>query len=41
MEKPRADVYTRPEGQKVVVAYYAAVDMAEAEKNFGHPAGRP
>ncbi len=41
IEKPRADVYTRPEGQKVVVGYYAAEDMAEAEKSFGHPPGRP
>jgi len=40
IEKPRADVYTRPEGQKVIVAYYAAEDMAEAEKKFG-PLPRP
>jgi|SRR5580658_3381820 NADP-dependent 3-hydroxy acid dehydrogenase YdfG len=38
IEKPRADVYTRPEGQKVIVSYYAAEDMAEAEKAFGPPA---
>jgi NADP-dependent 3-hydroxy acid dehydrogenase YdfG len=31
LEHPRADVYTRPEGQGMVVAYYAAEDMAEAE----------
>jgi NADP-dependent 3-hydroxy acid dehydrogenase YdfG len=37
IEKPRADVYTRPEGQKVVVSYYAADDMAEAENAFGPP----
>ncbi len=37
IEKPRADVYTRPEGQKVIVSYYAAEDMAEAEKAFGPP----
>jgi NADP-dependent 3-hydroxy acid dehydrogenase YdfG len=29
--RPRADVYTRPEGQETVVKYYAAEDMAEAE----------
>jgi NADP-dependent 3-hydroxy acid dehydrogenase YdfG len=29
---PRADVYTRPEGQKVVVDYFAAPDMGQAEK---------
>jgi len=40
IEKPRADVYTRPEGQKVIVAYYSAEDMGEAEKKFGPP-GRP
>jgi NADP-dependent 3-hydroxy acid dehydrogenase YdfG len=37
IEQPRADVYTRPEGQKVIVAYYAAEDMAEAEKKFSPP----
>jgi short-subunit dehydrogenase len=37
IETPRADVYTRPEGQKVIVSYYAAEDMAEAEKAFGPP----
>jgi NAD(P)-dependent dehydrogenase (short-subunit alcohol dehydrogenase family) len=31
IERPRADVYTRPEGQGVIVAYYSAPDMAEIE----------
>jgi NADP-dependent 3-hydroxy acid dehydrogenase YdfG len=30
----RADVYTRPAAQQVVVGYYAAEDMAEAERNL-------
>lgn len=32
IEKPRADVYTRPGAEQVVVAYYAAADMGEAEQ---------
>jgi NAD(P)-dependent dehydrogenase (short-subunit alcohol dehydrogenase family) len=35
IDTPRADVYTRPEGQQMVVGYFAAEDMAEAERNFG------
>jgi NADP-dependent 3-hydroxy acid dehydrogenase YdfG len=35
IEHPRADVYTRPEAQRVIVDYYAAADMAEAEGRFG------
>jgi NADP-dependent 3-hydroxy acid dehydrogenase YdfG len=35
IERPRADVYTRPEGQKTIVEYYAAEDMAAAEGRFG------
>jgi NAD(P)-dependent dehydrogenase (short-subunit alcohol dehydrogenase family) len=31
IEHPRADVYTRPGAQKIVVDYYAAPDMAAAE----------
>jgi NADP-dependent 3-hydroxy acid dehydrogenase YdfG len=31
IESPRADVYTRPEAQRMVVDYYAADDMAVAE----------
>ena len=43
IETPRADVYTRTEGQKVVVAYYAAEDMGEAETKppFGMGGPRP
>jgi NADP-dependent 3-hydroxy acid dehydrogenase YdfG len=37
IEKPRADVYTRQGAQQVVVGYFAADDMAEAEKKFGPP----
>jgi NAD(P)-dependent dehydrogenase (short-subunit alcohol dehydrogenase family) len=32
IEHPRADVYTRPGAQQVVVGYYAAEDMAAAER---------
>jgi NADP-dependent 3-hydroxy acid dehydrogenase YdfG len=32
IERPRADVYTRPEAQSLVVKYYAAEDMGQAEQ---------
>ncbi len=32
--QPRADVYTRPGAQKMVVAYFSAPDMAVAERVF-------
>jgi NADP-dependent 3-hydroxy acid dehydrogenase YdfG len=32
IEKPRADVYTRPGAQQLVVSYYAAEDMGRAEQ---------
>jgi NADP-dependent 3-hydroxy acid dehydrogenase YdfG len=32
IEHPRADVYTRPGAQQVVVAYYSAQDIAQAEQ---------
>jgi NAD(P)-dependent dehydrogenase (short-subunit alcohol dehydrogenase family) len=35
--RPRADVYTRPEGQQTVVRYYAAEDIAEVEANAMMP----
>jgi NADP-dependent 3-hydroxy acid dehydrogenase YdfG len=35
IEQPRADVYTLPQGQRMVVDYYAAEDMAAAEARFG------
>jgi NAD(P)-dependent dehydrogenase (short-subunit alcohol dehydrogenase family) len=40
LERPRADVYTRPGAQKLVVGYYAAEDMglAETRPPFGFPA---
>ncbi|HET9940183.1 MAG TPA: hypothetical protein VFR25_03700, partial [Candidatus Eisenbacteria bacterium] len=31
IERPRADVYTRPELQERVVEYFAAEDLAEVE----------
>ena len=37
IEHPRADVYTRPEGQQMVVAYYAAEDMGAAEREPPFP----
>jgi NAD(P)-dependent dehydrogenase (short-subunit alcohol dehydrogenase family) len=35
LEHPRADVYTRPGAQQVIVDYFAAEDMAAAEAKFG------
>ncbi len=35
IEAPRADVYTRPMYQDMVVGYFSAPDMAEVEKKFG------
>jgi NADP-dependent 3-hydroxy acid dehydrogenase YdfG len=32
IERPRADVYTRPGAQRLVAGYYAAEDMAAAER---------
>ena len=40
IERPRADVYTRPEFQARVVAYFAAEDMAAVEAE-GVPSGPP
>jgi NADP-dependent 3-hydroxy acid dehydrogenase YdfG len=40
IEKPRADVYTRDGAQRTVAAYFAAEDMGEAERAFGHPPRR-
>ncbi len=34
IEHPRADIYTQPDGQKRVVAYYGAEDMAAVEATF-------
>jgi NAD(P)-dependent dehydrogenase (short-subunit alcohol dehydrogenase family) len=33
IENPRADVYTRPDAKRMVLSYYGAEDMAEAERN--------
>jgi NADP-dependent 3-hydroxy acid dehydrogenase YdfG len=35
IEHPRADVYTREGAREMVVRYFAAEDMAEAERSFG------
>ncbi|MFO0725342.1 MAG: SDR family oxidoreductase [Myxococcota bacterium] len=32
IERPRADVYTRPEAQRMVVGYYSAEDLGAAER---------
>lgn len=37
IEKPRADVYTRPGAEKVVIGYYSAEDMAVPEQSFVMP----
>jgi NAD(P)-dependent dehydrogenase (short-subunit alcohol dehydrogenase family) len=41
IEHPRADVYTRPDYQKRVVAYFGADDMASAEAEMMPPVGAP
>jgi NAD(P)-dependent dehydrogenase (short-subunit alcohol dehydrogenase family) len=42
IERPRADVYTRPGAQQMVVGYYAAADMGHAEQEPPFtPARRP
>jgi len=40
IEHPRADVYTREGAREMVVRYFAAEDMAEAERQFGGPPPR-
>jgi hypothetical protein len=40
IERPRADVYTREQYRGLVAGYFAAEDMAEAEKAFGMPGRR-
>lgn len=37
IEQPRADVYTRPDAQQMIVAYFSADDMGAAEARFGPP----
>jgi short-subunit dehydrogenase len=34
IERPRADVYTRPEARQLVLGYFGADDMREAESKF-------
>lgn len=34
IERPRADVYTRPEARQLVLGYYGADDMSEVENKF-------
>jgi NAD(P)-dependent dehydrogenase (short-subunit alcohol dehydrogenase family) len=41
IEQPRADVYTRPEAQRLIADYYAAADMAEIEARFAMGPPRP
>jgi short-subunit dehydrogenase len=41
IERPRADVYTRPEAKQLVLHYYGADDMGEAEHKFGVFMGTP
>jgi NADP-dependent 3-hydroxy acid dehydrogenase YdfG len=40
IESPRADVYTRPGAQQMVLGYFGAEDMAVAEAQFGGPPRR-
>jgi hypothetical protein len=40
IEKPRADVYTRDGAKQTIASYFAAEDMGEAERAFGHPPRR-
>ncbi len=37
IESRRADVYTRPEGQDMVVRYFAHEDLGQAEREFEFP----
>jgi short-subunit dehydrogenase len=37
IDRPAPDVYTRPDGKKVTVDYFAAEDMGAAEAKFGPP----
>jgi short-subunit dehydrogenase len=41
LEKPRAEVYTRPQMRQLAEKYYSADDVAEIEKGFGMPPGPP
>jgi NADP-dependent 3-hydroxy acid dehydrogenase YdfG len=41
IERPRADVYTRPGAQQIVVGYYAAEDMGLAEQQPPFVPARP
>lgn len=37
IEKPRAEVYTRPQMRELAARYFSAEDVAEIEKGFGAP----
>jgi NAD(P)-dependent dehydrogenase (short-subunit alcohol dehydrogenase family) len=41
IDQPRADVYTRPGAQQMVVSYYSAADMGEAERQPPYVSIRP
>jgi len=38
IEKPRAEVYTRPQMRELAARYFSAEDVGEIEKGFGLPA---
>jgi len=40
IEKPRAEVYTRPQMRQLAEKYFSAEDVAEIEKGFGPPPPR-
>lgn len=40
IEKPRAEVYTRPQMREMAAKYYAAEDVSEIEAGFGGPPPR-
>lgn len=41
IDKPRAEVYTRPQMRELAARYFSAEDVAEIEKGFGLPPPRP
>ena len=40
IEKPRAEVYTRPQMRELAEKYFSAEDVSEIEKSFGRPPPR-
>ena len=41
IEKPRAEIYTRPQMRQLAEKYFSADDVADIEKTFGMPPPRP